>query len=519
MELNSLRQHQHETVIALRADWKKYRSHLINLPCGAGKTAIASYLCGSFAKAGMKTVFAAPYVALVNQTYERFSQYGLGDLSVIWQNDERYNPKSLIHIASADTLGARGRKAKASGDMFGGGEPQIIPEGTDVFIWDECDLRRVALLDELSRRPEIKVIGLTATPYAKWLGEHYENFIKPTTANDLIEMGWLTGFDIRIPNVNQSLHVMDGVKSRRDPQTGELDYATGEAAAAMMQTKVVGSILGNWLEHGNNLPTIGFAQNKASANAYAREFIAAGVPCAVIVDQTPVDERDEIYRDFAAGIIKVIWNVGVLGAGFDSDVRCIIWAQARKSERAWVQGTMRGSRPAEGKESCLLFDHTPTWFNLGDPNDIEYYELLNGDDGLEQTRARRREKEKAEAREKLCKKCGRMKKPKEYKCLKCKHKPLGGDAVECDESIELVSVSKKKEKHTFWSELKGWQTQQRNSGKNIIDGRLANLYRNKFGVWPRGMSDKPDVPTPETLNFIKHDQIRYAKSKQKALAK
>lgn len=509
VEFSNLREHQQKAVAMLRQGWKQYRSHLINASCGFGKTAVASYLCSQFQAAGVKTVFAAPYVSLVDQTYKRFGQYGMNDLSVIWQRDPRYNPHSTVQIASADTLVARGKK----GDT--------IPEGTQVFIWDECDLRRKSLLEELQNRPEIKVIGLTATPYAKWLGQHYDNFIKPCTTNQLISEGWLTPFDISIPNVSESLGVMDGVGTKRDT-SGEVDYIAGEAAAAMMQTKIVGNILANWLEHGQNLPTIGFAMNKDSANAYCREFLRAGVPAAVVVAETPIEERQIIYREFEQGIIKVLWNVGVLGAGFDSDVRCIIWAQPTKTERKWVQGTMRGSRPAKGKTECLLFDHTPSFFNLGYPNNIEYYALHDGSDGMEEARKQERKKREKDAQEKVCGNCGRVKAAGEYKCMGCGHKPLGGEAAECDESIGLVKADKtKKKQHTkeykqkFYSELLGWQQNQRSRDKNVSDGRVAHIYKDKFGVWPRQLQNKAVEASPETRNFIKSRAIAYHNGKGK----
>lgn len=527
MKLEDLRPHQVKGIEGLRAGWKSHKWHLLNASCGYGKTAVASYLCGMFAAAGMKTVFAAPYVQLVNQTYDRFGEYGLEDLSVIWQRDERYNARSMIQIASADTLIAKKRRKRpeVNHSLFDedGNEIEecILPADVKVFIWDECDLRRKDLLEALDQREDIKIIGLTATPYANWLGTYYANFIKPCTTNELIEQGWLTPFEIYRPNLGEAIERMKDVKTR--VTGGEADYAIGEAAEAMMETKLVGNILGNWMENGENLPTIGFAINKETANAYTREFLQAGVSAAVVVDNTPKEEREEIYAGFSAGKIKVIWNVGVLGAGFDADVRCIIWANPTKSQRKWVQGVMRGSRPARGKTRCLVFDHTPSHYHLGDPNDIEYFSLHDGSDGMEESIRQQKEKVKKEQAAKICGRCGRLKDPGEYKCTACGHKPLGGDAAECDESIGLTradSSGKKKhttaEKQQFWSELKGWQRQSSATGKQITDKRVLAMYKNKFDVWPRKLSDKPIAPSEQTLSYIKSRDIAYAKSRQKA---
>ena len=63
------------------------------------------------------------------------------------------------------------------------------------------------------------------------------------------------------------------------------------------------------------------------------------------------------------------------GCGFDSDVRCIIYARPTKSEIRWVQCLGRGLRKAQGKDKCLIFDHSGSVHRLGFPDDIEYDEL------------------------------------------------------------------------------------------------------------------------------------------------
>ena len=503
MRFEQLREKQQLAVCELRKGWKQHQTHLINAPCGFGKTALAAYICQSFSNASKRIVFAAPYVTLVDQTWRRFQQYGMPAPSVIWQKDSRYNPSSLIHVASSDTLICR---------------DEVLPPETDVLVIDECHLKRADLHQYIIDNPELKVIGLSATPYPRWMGEVYQNFIKPTTTREQIAEGNLVPLDIYCPNLGQARDAMEGVKIRAG------DYAQGAAAMAMMDVKIVGDIVDNWIKNGADsdgryLPTIGFAMNKAAANAYCIEFQRAGISCEVITDNTPKEERARIFAAFESGIVKMIWNVGVLGAGFDADVRCIIWARPTKSETVWVQGVLRGSRPADGKDCCVVFDHTPTFFELGDPCDIEYYELHDGSDALEKSRQERREKEKREQREKVCGRCGRKKEKGEYKCKNCGHKPLAGELPESDESIELTKAngeSKKfttEEKQAYWSGLMGLRQQHINAGKNYKKGYYSNLYREKFGVWAKGLSDTAKPPTQEILGKVQSKQIAWAKSK------
>lgn len=502
MRYENLRPIQQQAISMLRSDWKKYETHLINAACGFGKTALASYLCQAFAQSSQKTLFAAPYVTLVDQTYTRFSQYGHTDLGVIWQKDERTDPSAMVQIASADTLIRR-----------------AFPSDIKVLIVDECDLKRKAIL-EIMKTPGLKTIGLTATPYAKWLGTHYQNFIKPCTTKQLIDDGLLVPFDISAPFRPD----LKGVKVKKG-YDGEYDYDEDAISQIMGDAKIAGNILDNWLRYGENEPTIGFAPNVSTANAYTAQFRAAGIAAEVVTAETKIDERKVIFQRFADGIVKVIWNVGVLGAGFDSDVRCIIWAKPTKSERTWVQGVLRGSRPAKGKLSCKLFDHSGTYYRLGCPTQIEYFELHDGSDGMEEARKAAKEKREKSTEGKTCTQCQRVKEPNEYICRRCGHNPLAGEiTVDVDETIGLKAVTGKvktftaEEKQNFFSELLAYQKERANAGKIYPDGWVSNQYRKRFGVWPKGLARTLRPVSPTTAGYIKASQIAYAKSKAKARA-
>lgn len=66
--------------------------------------------------------------------------------------------------------------------------------------------------------------------------------------------------------------------------------------------------------------------------------------------------------------------------------------------------------------------------------------------------------------------------------------------------------------------MKYYQNQRATQGKPISDGWVANTFKDKFGVWPRGFHNTPQEITPEVSNFIKYKQIAFAKSRKKAQA-
>ncbi len=118
----------------------------------------------------------------------------------------------------------------------------------------------------------------------------------------------------------------------------------------MCGSDLVGDIVDNWLRHGRDLPTVAFCVNKAHANFVTMQFNKAGINAEVMVAETPHEERQAMIHRFETGATKIIVS-GVLVAGFDSDVRCIIYARPTKVKFA---GCRRWAADCElHPERCL----------------------------------------------------------------------------------------------------------------------------------------------------------------------
>ncbi|RAZ83820.1 hypothetical protein [Cereibacter johrii] len=78
----------------------------------------------------------------------------------------------------------------------------------------------------------------------------------------------------------------------------------------------------------------------------------------------------------------------------------------------------------------------------------------------------------------------------------------------------LVEVTGRKQpatmedKQLFWSMTK-WLQHER----SWSNGRASNLYRDRFGVWPRGLRATPQRPDQAFFNYEKSRRIAWAKSK------
>ncbi|EPY4961858.1 DEAD/DEAH box helicase family protein [Klebsiella pneumoniae] len=486
----------------LRRDWKANDTFMVYSPTGSGKTGLAAFIVAGFVSRGMRALFCVPYTILIGQTANRFVQYGLpGDeIGYIWADHPNYDPDRKIQIASADTLIRR-----------------VFPENIDLLIIDEAHLRKKRILKDIERLrgKGVKVIGLSGTPFSPFLGKYYDRLIKPTTIGELIQRGDLSKYEFYAPTKPD----LKGVKTTSSLEYGR-DYNETQLAEIMCGSTLVGDIVQNWLENGRDLPTIAFCVNVAHANYLTIQFNLAGVNAEVMTADTPVDERQTIIHRFETGATKIIVSVGVLVAGFDSDVRCIIYARPTKSEIRWLQALGRGLRTAPGKASCLIFDHSGTVHRLGYPDSIEYDELPGKSDGMEES-VRRAVEERAEKLPHECPQCHYMKPAGVYVCPKCGHKPLRGEDVDTDTSRKLNKLGKnqhqstKAEKQSWWSQIKFYQRQRASLGRPVSDGWCAHTFREKFGEWPDGLSNFPMEITPEVNNYIRHKLIRFAKGHQR----
>ncbi|MFQ6287587.1 DEAD/DEAH box helicase [Yersinia enterocolitica] len=494
---------QERALNMLRSDWKSFGSFMVYAPTGSGKTGLAAFIADGFVSRGMRVLFIAPYTILINQTAQRFIEYGLpeDEISFIWQKHPSYDPALKIQIASAATLIRR-----------------QFPDNIDLLIVDEAHLRQKQILIEierLTRETQVKVIGLSGTPFSPFLGNYYQQLVKPTTIGELIQRGDLSGYEFYAPSKPD----LKGVKTTNTIDCGR-DYNENQLAEIMCGADLVGDIVDNWLQNGRDLPTVAFCVNKDHANFVTMQFNKVGINAEVMVDKTPQDERQLIIHRFEMGATKIIVSVGVLVAGFDSDVRCVIYARPTKSEIRWLQALGRGLRTAPGKESCLVFDHSGTVHRLGFPDSIEYNELPSKSDGMKDSASREAE-ERTEKLPKECTECHFMKPAGVYVCPKCGFKPLTGQDVDTDTQRGLKKLGKGKrvftqsDKQAWWSQIKFYQRQRSSMGKPVSDGWCSHTFHDKFSEWPNGLSDFPMEITPEVSSYIKHKRISFAKGREK----
>jgi len=484
--------HQAKAIELLRESRRSGKKRImLQAPTGWGKTIVAAMII-KFARAkGLRVCFVVPAISLVDQTIDRFTAAGITDIGVIQAGHYLTDWSKPVQVASIQTIARRGY-------------PQA-----DLVLVDEAHNLFKAQIEWMSHPDwqDVTFIGLSATPWTKGLGKHYDDLIISATTQELINGKFLSPFRVFAPSHPD----LSGVK------TVAGDYHEGELADAMNKPVLVANVVETWIRQGEWRPTLCFAVNCAHAKHLQRQFEEAGIPTGYIDARTEIADRNIVRDKFRRGEYKVVCNVGTLTTGVDWDVRCIILARPTKSEILFTQIIGRGLRTADGKEDCLILDHSDTHTRLGFVTDIHHDTL---DTGKEVSKPA----EKRERLPKECPRCAYLRPVGVHACpaCGCAPEPPPGPEHEDGQLSEITRTKRKSDglpkdcirlgndvlfHRDFFAQLKGFAEE-----KGYKDGWASNKYRDAVGVWPnahRGIVGSK--PTLSVRSWIKSQQIAFAK--------
>jgi superfamily II DNA or RNA helicase len=461
---------------------------------GFGKTIAAAAITANVLEQRKRVLFAVPAISLIDQTVEKFWAAGITDIGVIQSDHPMTDYSKLVQIASVQTL----QRRYQAGDGVSRSGP-----AADLVIIDEVH-RRHKFYDEWlssTAMADVPVIGLSATPWTRGLRKHFDKLIIGATTKELIDSGYLSKFRVFAPASPDLSNV----------RTVAGDYREDDLGRAMNKDGLVADVVDTWIERAENQPTLCFAVDRAHAKHLQAKFQAAGITAGYVDAYTDRTERKRIEAVFHRGEIKVVCNVGCLTTGIDWDVRCIILARPTKSQMLFVQMIGRGLRTADGKDDCLILDHSDNHIRLGFVTDIHHDEL---DDGKSRPKA---EPKAIEALPKKCPSCTFLKPPKLLVCPSCGFKPepkctivnREGELVELTDRATVNAVAQAKDKIRFYQELRGYA-----ATRGYKCGWTAHKFKEKHGHWPRGLDHlAPLEPSPTTLSWIRSRNIAWARAR------
>ncbi len=468
---------------------EKIKRIMLMLSTGAGKTVIAAMIIRMARAKGNRVLFVVDAISLINQTVEAFYEEGITEIGVIQADHPMTDWSRPVQVASVQTLQNRGM-------------PNV-----DLVIIDEahCQYEYMTKVMADPAWESTPFIGLSATPWAKGLGNVYKKLIQPITMQGLMDGGFLCPF-----RVFAAAHPdLSSVKNGADG-----DYAKGQLSEVMNDGALVADIVDTWKRKGAGRPTLCFCVDRAHAKQVQMRFESAGVPAGYIDKDTPDIERRAIRRQLDAGEIKVVCNIGCLTKGVDWAIGCVILARPTRSEMLYVQMVGRGLRVNEGIPDCIILDHADNTLRMGFVTDLNRTEMSTA------VKGERAKVEKKEALPKECSSpnCNYIKPPKTRECPACGFAPEARSDIE-EEDGELVEVKRgAKQKATMdtkqqWLAELNWIAQER----GYKPGWPQRQYHNKFGVWPNQLNRAAlSQPSPEVLSYVRSQAIRFAKGKGRA---
>jgi hypothetical protein len=176
----------------------------------------------------------------------------------------------------------------------------------------------------------------------------------------------------------------------------------------------------------------------------------------------------------------------------------------------YIQQAGRVLRTHDTKEDAIILDHAGNTQAHGFVTDDLPQEL---DDGIKKKveLVTKKQEEKGT----ICSSCSFVKQRHQYTCPCCGFVPKKKNAGIDVEAGDLLEVTRTKvtlqDKQKLYSELLYVEVE-----KGYKRGFAAQMYRGKFGVWPKGLNDIPRIASLDTVNYVKSRMIAFSNGRKRA---
>lgn len=502
-----LRPYQLAAIDGLRQGARSgHRSQIVVAPTGAGKTALATQMMRDAAAKGSRVAFVVDRVALVDQTSAVLDRYGIAH-GVIQAGHWRNRAYEKIQICSAQTLEKRG----------------FFPN-LNLLIVDECHGIRKETASLIQNRPELHVLGLTATPFTKGLSNLYTNLVNVSTTDALIGEGYLVPLKIY---------------AAVSPDMAGAKVVAGEWTDADIEARgstIIGDIVAEWtaktLEHfGKPVKTIVFAASVSHGEALCRQFNAAGHRFVQISYRDGSDDRRRaIIEEFRKPESSIVGLVAceIFTKGFDvPDVMCGIAARPyRKSLSSHIQQMGRVMRPHPGKTFGLWLDHAGNALRFYEDQQRVFAEGVQSIENSELDATARKEPDEKVREKAKCSACSFVLPAYAEVCPACGHERKRRTLVETEPG-QMIQIGARQVEATgkyeyladqgkVWRQL-AYIAMDRKRGDIDRAQRFAQAqFHAIYGTFYKKhvRNTEPLPPTAQLHGLIERNVIRWAKGRQ-----
>ncbi|NBW08576.1 MAG: ATP-dependent helicase [Caulobacteraceae bacterium] len=365
-----LRPYQNDLAADVTAQWAAgARNVVMRLDTGGGKTVILAHLIGNHAAAVI-----AHRQELVGQLSLALARNGVRHDIIAPDAVRRaiarshidelgrsyYAPGAPCRVAGVDTLINRRDELKAWASTV---TRVVVDEAHHVIAGNKWG---TAML--LFTNPACRGLFPTATPQradGKGLGRHADGLadamVQGPPMRWLIDNGYLT--DYRMFCVESDMKLLE------DDIGASGDWSTAKLRAAARGSHIVGDVVARYLEFAPGMLGVTFAPDVETAGEIQAQYVARGVPAALLTGKTDGGVRRHTIKRFARREILQLVVVDIISEGFDLPaIEVASMARKTASLATFMQQFGRALRPSPGKGAARIIDHVSNYLDLGPPD-------------------------------------------------------------------------------------------------------------------------------------------------------
>ena len=418
-----LRPYQEKAIEALyRYLCERGGNPAIVAPTGSGKSLLIAQIVKDTVSEGGRALVLAHVKELLEQNADKIRKLAPEvDLGIYSAGLNRRNTGNKVIVAGIQSV------RKRAGEL-GPFDVCIIDEAHRISPEDDTSYRKF-LSDAKIVNPNMRVVGLTATPYRLDCGPIY-------TDDGIINA---VAHEIQVAEL-----IADGYLSKISTKEGDYQFDTnlvkirgGEFASEDVDQFVntdqaIKSVVTEIIARDRQSVLI-FCNSIAHAEHTVDEFKARGIECGIVIGDTPDKERARTLERFNEGSLRYLANVGVLTTGYDCPrIDMVVLWRCTMSPGLYVQMVGRGLRLHESKTNCLVLDFGANVRRHGPIDDVKMKE--KDDDG-----------EEGRAPIKTCPDCGEMCHAAKRVCPDCGFEFPPPEKVSTIEPTKAAILKKEKE--------------------------------------------------------------------------
>lgn len=382
-----LRKYQQKIVDNVRQQIRNgQRRILIQLPCGGGKTAIASFILKGTINNGHRACMMAHRAELVSQASKTLTNINVPH-GVI-QAGISPNLLPLMQVASVGTLRQRLDKV-----------PMPI-----VLVVDEAQHQASRTWREITDyyyEHGAIIIGLSATPIrlsGEPLSDCYDVMVQGPSIKELMDLGYLCRYKYLAPPQVMDLSGISTVCG---------DYAKGELFQAVSKSYITGDAIQHYKSFLNGKRAIAFCISVEHAKSVAKQFCESGIKAEAVNGNTPAETRAATLERFKRGETLVLTNVDIYTEGADiPSCEGVIMLRPTQSLGLYIQMSGRALRPDPDNpfKVSVILDHCGNVFRHNLPDTERVWDLYAA-------KTKRRKSESCTVAIRACPKCFWVHKP------------------------------------------------------------------------------------------------------------